>query len=94
MLKKVQTASGAVYLVDTAIGKIMRQGDDVKRGDGTWLTLHNVPSIEVGHIMVLQVQSLAHLGPDDYGNVNSPSPITTRVSTPVVSIEDVQIIRT
>ena len=89
--KRVVTESGAVYLLRPADKptRIKRENPDAaKRADGEWLALYNHPEVEVGHVMVLLIEQLSPRGADDHGNVGSTAPHTTRITTPVVSIED------
>lgn len=95
MTRHLITESGAHYEA-TADGRTIRRladnTDTKKRGDGAWLTLLRPLSDEsyVGHRMILAMESLNRLGPDDHG-VPQGDPralgITTRTTTPVVSDE-------
>lgn len=86
MMRTIKTKSGAVYEAD---GQMIRRVnvDDVKRGDGEWQRMV-LPLPEwntEGMRLFLTLESLAHLGVDDYGTPRSEaSEFTTRVTTPVV----------
>lgn len=71
-------------------GKIRRLNPDYeKRGDGNWYILYNRPEIEVGQSTYLMMESLSHLGADDYGlsTVDRDAALTTRTTSEVVGID-------
>lgn len=69
-------------------GKIRRLNPDYgKRGDGNWYTLYNRPEIEVGQSAYLMMESLSHLGPDDYHDYAYTSAMTERYTSEVVGID-------
>lgn len=83
------TESGARYWIRK--GKVKRLNpDDVKRGDGEWLKMWQMPVIEVGYPVTLKIDHLRDYGPDDYGSAYEDtigSGFTTRLTTPVVGVE-------
>lgn len=79
-----ETYSGSTYEINH--GKIRRLNPDYeKRGDGNWYTLYNRPEIAVGHPAYLMMESLSHLGADDYGAEGGV--LTTRTTSEVVGID-------
>lgn len=79
-----ETYTGSTYEINH--GKIRRLNPDYeKRGDGNWYTLYNRPEIEVGRSTYLVMESLSHLGADDYGV--SGGALTTRTTSEVVGID-------
>jgi hypothetical protein len=79
-----ETYTGSVYHVSE--GKIRRLNLDYeKRGDGNWYILYNRPEIEVGQSAYLMMESLSHLGADDYGQGGGE--LTTRTTSEVVRID-------
>lgn len=83
-----ETYTGSTYEINH--GKIRRLNPDYeKRGDGNWYTLYNWPEIEVGHPAYLVMESLSHLGPDDYGlsTIDRDAVLTTRTTSEVVGID-------
>ena len=67
-------------------GKVRRLNPDYeKRGDGNWYILYNRPEIEVGQPAFLMMESLSHLGSDDYGQEGGA--LTTRTTSEVVRID-------
>ena len=88
-MKKITTESGAVYLLNDD-GQIKRENPSYeKRGDGEWQTLTYASVPKVGERMVIRMESLSRYGQDDLGTEpEDVSPTTTRVTTPVKSIED------
>lgn len=90
-MQKITTESGAVYLYEPGrIKRLAADSDYEKRADGEWLTLYNEPTFKIGWRAFLVVRSLAALGPDDHGTLpeNTDPYVTTRITTPVVRIED------
>lgn len=84
----VETESGAVYhLTPTAVRRYEANSAYRKRGDSQWLHLLQPVNPVVGRPMVLHMQSLSHLGPDDH---NTPQEavgsLTIRTTTPVKAI--------
>lgn len=78
------TYTGSRYEINR--GKIRRLNPDYeKRGDGNWYTLYNCPEIEVGQSAYLMMESLSHLGADDYGQEGGS--LTTRTTSEVVGID-------
>ena len=78
------TYTGSTYKINH--GKIRRLNPDYgKRGDGNWYTLYNRPEIEVGQSACLMMESLSHLGADDYGQEGGA--LTTRTTSEVVGID-------
>lgn len=87
---KVSTSSGAEYLFDTEAKRFRRVNPShVKRGDEEWLSYFYVSSIEVGHAVIIVLESLAKYGPDDTGVQNLETGDTTRITTPITSIEEI-----
>lgn len=77
------TYTGSTYEINH--GKIRRLNPEYeKRGDGNWYTLYNRPEIEVGQSAYLLMESLSHLGADDYGQEGGA--LTTRTTSEVVGI--------
>ena len=90
-MKRITTESRAVYLLDLEQRRIKRQNPNhTKRGDGEWQPLLNIQPFppKVGDRLVIAMESLAHYGADDYGNRDGVD-MTARLTTPVVSIEEV-----
>lgn len=95
-MKTIRTTSGAVYELDGdfcgAPGefRVRRVNPShEKRGDGEWQNVVAPPLIQEGRSMVLAMESLARYGGDDIGTrLDDVSQVTTRVTTPVVSIEE------
>ena len=80
-----ETYSGSTYEINH--GKIRRLNPVYeKRGDGNWYTLYNRPEIEVGQSAYLMMESLSHLGADDYGQEGGDA-MTTRITSEVVGID-------
>lgn len=78
-----ETYTGSTYEINH--GKIRRLNANAeKRGDGNWYTLYNRPEIEVGQSAYLMMESLSHLGADDYGQEGGA--LTTRTTSEVVGI--------
>lgn len=78
------TYTGSRYEINH--GKIRRLNPDYeKRGDGNWYTLYNRPEIQVGQSAYLVMESLSHLGADDYGQEGGA--LTTRTTSEVVGID-------
>lgn len=79
-----KTRSGSRYEINH--GKVRRLNPTAeKRGDGNWYTLYNLPEIEVGQGAYLMMESLSHLGADDYGTEGGA--LTTRITSEVVGID-------
>lgn len=79
-----ETYTGSTYEINH--GKVRRLNPDYeKRGDGDWYTLYNRPEIEVGQNAYLMMESLSHLGADDYGIEGGA--LTTRTTSEVVGID-------
>lgn len=86
MTRTLRTESGSVYEFD---GLMVRRTNDEagKRGDGEWQSMQSpLPNYNLeGGRVFLTLESLAHLGTDDYGTpVSEASEFTTRITTPVV----------
>ena len=85
--RHIITESGAHYEVNELDKKLRRvdpTGAAHKRGDGRWIKYHNeLPDFTLGMRLTLVLDSLAPYGSDDFGNIASPSPHTTRITTPV-----------
>lgn len=78
------TYTGSRYEINH--GMIRRLNPDhEKRGDGNWYTLYNRPEIAVGRSAYLMMESLSHLGADDYGQEGGE--LTTRTTSEVVGID-------
>lgn len=87
-MKIIETESGAIYEIDDNRVRRVNPADQ-KRGDGDWQTLISQPHIEIGHPMTLVMESLAHLGTDDYGTRRElASSYTTRRTTAVAKVTD------
>lgn len=87
----IRTESGATY--ELGVGRIRRlegSSDNSKRRDGEWMRIHRIfpDVIKVGLPMILELESLAAFGPDDYGTVDPHPTVTTRTTTPVASIQE------
>ena len=79
-----ETWTGSRYEINH--GKIRRLNPDAeKRGDGNWYTMYNRPVIEVGQSAYLMMESLSHLGADDYGTEGGA--LTTRTTSEVVGFD-------
>lgn len=79
-----ETWTGSRYEINK--GKIRRLNPNAeKRGDGNWYTLYNRPEIEVGQSAYLMMESLSHLGADDYGQEGGS--LTTRTTSEVIGID-------
>lgn len=89
MARILRTASGAEYEFEgTRVRRLSGESEE-KRADGDWIELVNYEEFTgadslVGRCAVLVLESLAVYGPDDYGVEDSPAPMTTRITTPVV----------
>lgn len=90
-----RTESGSTYEIDTiADGRqyIQRFNPEAhKRADGVFVRLysHYPDPIEVGSFVVLEMESLAGYGVDDYGTpVDRATSITTRTTTRVTEITE------
>ena len=88
-MRRITTASGTVYTLDDANARVRRESQNKLRGDEQWQGMFNKPEVEVGHIMVLLINPLSDFGPDSYGNLVPDAPYTTRLTTPVTNIEEV-----
>jgi hypothetical protein len=89
MSELVHTESGAIYEFRNNKARRVNPSHN-KRGDGEWQTLiTRFPKTPVvGSPMVLVLASLTRYGPDDIGtDPGEASPVTTRRTTPVISIE-------
>lgn len=84
---RFRTESGSVYEIAELDGvqHVRRlNADYTKRADETWVRLYNRSEVSVGCSVLLVMESLSLLGPDDYGNPEgNPSSVTTRITTPV-----------
>jgi hypothetical protein len=91
-MKKITTASGATYLVDLEEHLIRRVNPaHEKRGDGEWQPLINYREPVIGREWYVVMESLIRYGQDDYGTPpEEATEYTTRRTTPIVSIEDVE----
>lgn len=79
-----ETYTGSTYEINH--GMVSRLNPNYeKRGDGNWYILYNRPEIEVGHSAILVMESLSHLGPDDYGTEGGE--LTTRTTSEVVGVD-------
>lgn len=83
---RVTTETGSRYEIEGA--KIRRVNTSAeKRGDGLWLQLANEPIPIVGQPMVLILESLSAMGPDDSGAV-VPGGVTLRRTSWVTAVEN------
>lgn len=89
---RVTTVSGAVYEFRRTpfdYQEVRRVNEsDVKRADGEWVRLVSMWPLfpEEGVSMLLEVESLAKYGPDDYGTTH-PDLTSQRETTRVVTVE-------
>lgn len=95
MIRVLHTESGARYEINEVAGVIRRDREEFtpeKRGDREWLRLLTpLPgSSTVGFRLALQIEPLAKYGPDDEGNLDPATEVTTRYTTTVIydSIDD------
>lgn len=86
-MRVLTTESGARYEIDgDMIRRVEGSDGNRKRADGEWVRLlQPLPEYLVGFRAILALESLSHLGPDDYGAEGGM--MTTRTTTPVVSDE-------
>lgn len=87
----IRTESGATYERDgDRIRRLEGASENPKRRDGHWLRLHRMLPREpkIGAPMVLVLESLAAHGPDDHGTTTPDPDYTTRMTTPVASIQE------
>lgn len=81
-----ETESGSRYEISK--GKIRRLNPEfLKRGDGAWQKLLDMPYLAAGDSAVLTMESLHPLGPDDTSEENEEAAYTVRVTSPVVGLE-------
>lgn len=79
-----ETYTGSTYEINR--GKIRRLNPNhEKRGDGNWYTLYNRPEIWIGQSAYLMMESLSHLGADDFGAEGGV--VTTRTTSEVIGID-------
>ena len=90
MSRRLTTRSGTVYELNHDGSKVRRipngHPENAKRGDGAWLRLHApLPFNDLtGLRLLLELEPLAALGPDDSGVRNLAAPATQRVTSPVI----------
>ena len=78
------TYTGSTYEINHGMIRRLNANAE-KRGDGNWYALYNRPEIEVGQSAYLMMESLSHLGADDYGQEGGA--LTTRTTSEVVGID-------
>lgn len=87
---KFRTESGSVYEIAELDGLeyVRRLNPDyTKRADGDWVRLHLRSEITAGCSVLLVLDSLAGLGPDDNGNPqDNGSDVTQRITSPVEEV--------
>lgn len=91
-MRLLKTESGAEYeIFGDRVRRLEGASGNTKRADGEWIKLANANEFSqseslVGKRLIMQIEQLSALGPDDCGNEQSSvsGGYTTRVSTPVV----------
>lgn len=84
---RFKTESGSTYEVEG--GRIRRLNSDyTKRADGEWWRYFGISPwpVAVGHSVVIAMESLAELGPDDNGSVEPGSLTTVRTTSRVTEV--------
>lgn len=82
---RFKTLSGSHYEIqDDRIRRVNENYE--KRADGRWLRLLDEPLIDVGWPVVLKLEPLSEIGPDDFGDEAEASPHTIRITSAVTEV--------
>lgn len=85
----VTTISGSRYEFDRDNTRFRRVNAGAqKRGDGEWLDYLHISQIAPGQPILIVLESLAHLGPDDHGTIEPDTEYTTRITSSVVKVKE------